>query len=144
MAIWSKRGVCIKDLDKLTMFWWSDFRPIASAASKILLTSKLVKSEPKVIILFPLLMQNLNPRYKRSSLNYKEACTFLSSNLNFLFIFLTMKKRKRKNTIARSFLTLWKSNFFALQNWIAEFIFFITNVNHILKDINNLFLCSLA
>ena len=51
------RTVCFRELDKLTLIWWFDFsiEPIFSVthqtASKMLPTSKVVKSEPEIKIL---------------------------------------------------------------------------------------------
>ena len=43
---------CLRDLDKFNLIWWFDFKlnhifTTAPAASKILLASKVVKSDPK-------------------------------------------------------------------------------------------------
>ena len=66
----SPSNVCIRDLDKFYLIWWFGFKlkPILAnkkAVPKMLLTIKVVKSEPKMIILilFPKFSQN--PRNTR-------------------------------------------------------------------------------
>ena len=58
--------VCIRDLDKLKFIWWFHFRhkivfATGPVVSKILLTIKVVKCDPKIITSLRLPKLNLNP-----------------------------------------------------------------------------------